>query len=652
MVRNMPADMTEQIPQGSGQISLVTGGLGFIGSHLVNQLLDKGHHVLVVDKCEACAMPREIAAEHRHRYELLVGDIADSPFMRGVFQKHNIVYVFHVAAETHVDNSFIASFRFTQTNVVGTQVLLECCAHVRTPKRFVHVSTDEVYGTTPENGDACDESSILDPTNPYSATKAGAEAMVRGYGHSYKIDWVMVRGNNAYGPGQYKEKVVPKWFLMSMEGKPFTLQGDGKQTRSFVYVGDFARAIITVFEKSPTKEVYNIGGTEEIELLDLGQRVHRIAGNAGEPEFISIPDRQFNDLRYIIDAEKIKSLGWDVEVNFEEGLQRTFQYYYDAVNAGPAITNMPIKSEKSRDSLRWLIWGGNGWIGSQICEFLESEGEFVVKAESRADDQQAVLKELRLVRPDRVMSFIGRTHGPGVGNIDYVEDKLNLNIRDNLMAPLTIAMMCKQEKVHFTYLGTGCIFDDKPEDVHENTYNEESKPNYFGSAYSIVKGHTDNAMKMFTDDVLTLRIRMPFSAEPNDRNLITKLCNHAKVIDVPNSMSSLEEILPAMVRLARIKKTGTLNMTNPGVISHNQILELYKKHVDPSKTWVNFTLEEQDKILKAKRCNCNMDTELLQQWCPEISPIHRAFENAMISMGEIVNKGRSVTETQQAETEV
>lgn len=226
---------------------LKTGGCGFIGSHAVLQLLEEGHRVLVVDRMDVCACEREIPPEYQDRYQVVEGDVSNSPFMIRLFRDYNITNIFHFAAETHVDNSYIAPFRFTHSNVVGTQVLLECCVRVRKPKRYVHVSTDEVYGTTPEGDPPCDETASMNPTNPYSASKVGAEAIVRGYANSFDLDTVVVRGNNAYGPGQFPEKVVPRWCLRAMRTEPFPLQGDGSQTRSFLYVKDFANAVITVY---------------------------------------------------------------------------------------------------------------------------------------------------------------------------------------------------------------------------------------------------------------------------------------------------------------------------------------------------------------------------------------------------------------------
>jgi len=275
-------------------------------------------------------------------------------------------------------------------------------------------------------------------------------------------------------------------------------------------------------------------------------------------------------------------------------------------------------------SFKVLVFGGNGWIGNKVVNLLASQEIPVVKADCRADDHQAVIAEIE--KNDgitHVMSFIGRTHGTyegvKIGTIDYLEKpgKLVENMRDNLFAPLLLAEICKQKNIHFTYLGTGCIFDY---DDEQHLFGDEStgfletdKPNFFGSSYSIVKGYTDQLMHLLNDgSTLNVRIRMPITNEFNDRNFITKITNYAKVCSIPNSMTVLNELLPIMIQLALQNKVGTVNLTNPGLITHNEILAMYKEIVDPSFTWNNFTIEEQNQILASKRSNNCLDTSVLE----------------------------------------
>lgn len=266
----------------------------------------------------------------------------------------------------------------------------------------------------------------------------------------------------------------------------------------------------------------------------------------------------------------------------------------------------------------WLIYGANGWIGGMVYDWLINQclDDTVVAGNARVDDEEAVRDELVRVRPDRVLSFIGRTHGPGFSTIDYLEQqgKLVENVRDNLYAPVALALLCKELGIHFTYLGTGCIFNT---DSENPIFDDNDLPNFFGSSYSTVKGFTDRVMHLLSDTTLNLRIRMPIVGYHHPRNFITKIVNYAKICSIPNSMTVLDDMIPIIVHLAGNRVTGTFNLTNPGVIEHNEILEMYKKHVDPEKTWENFTIEEQDQVLLSKRSNNHLATDKLEKYCEE-----------------------------------
>ena len=280
--------------------------------------------------------------------------------------------------------------------------------------------------------------------------------------------------------------------------------------------------------------------------------------------------------------------------------------------------------------MRILYFGHRGWISTYFIPILNENGHEVIKAEGRADDENYVRNIIDLHNPDRVVSFIGRTHGIGINSIDYLEQegKLLENIRDNLYAPLILAMACKEKGIHYTYIGTGCIFNNTNE---QTAYTEDDEPNFFGSSYSVVKGFTDRLMKKF-DNVLNVRIRMPITPDLETRNFITKIVGYSNICSIPNSMSVLPTLLPALENMLNLKRTGTINLVNHGLISHNEILEMYRDIVDPTKTWVNFTLEEQDKILLSKRSNNQLSTVLLSEWYPEVPPIHDAVRECMIKI--------------------
>ena len=288
--------------------------------------------------------------------------------------------------------------------------------------------------------------------------------------------------------------------------------------------------------------------------------------------------------------------------------------------------------------MKVLVIGHAGWIGSKMLQYLKTNDIETVITEVRPNNKNEFEAELLRLNPTHVMSFIGRTHGV-IGNkeyttIDYLEqkDKLQENVRDNLYAPIIIALLCKKHNIHYTYLGTGCIFtydDDHLYGNEQTGYTEENSPNFFGSSYSVVKGYTDELMHMFDDIVLNLRIRMPITAKDEPRNFISKILRYEHVCSIPNSMSVLDELLPYAIDMARRNITGTYNFTNPGLISHNEILELYKEYVDSTFQWKNFSIDEQDKVLAAKRSNNCLDTTKLRKLYPEIKHIKDSIRDTL-----------------------
>lgn len=280
--------------------------------------------------------------------------------------------------------------------------------------------------------------------------------------------------------------------------------------------------------------------------------------------------------------------------------------------------------------MKFLIYGGEGWIGSKIVKILEHNHE-VILGKERCDNIDKLGFEIANLAPDRVICCIGRTHGcidgKSYSTIDYLEQpgKIRENVRDNLFSPVIMAKICENLGIHMTYLGTGCIFNNLDTNVK---YTEDSLPDFFGSGYSVVKGYTDQMMKMF-DNVLNIRIRMPISEDQSPRNFIKKITSYAKICSVPNSMTVLPELLPLMVDMSINGKTGTINLTNPGVISHNEMLEMYREIIDPDFKWENFTLEEQAKILASARSNNHLNTDKLREWYPNVKDIHTSVRETL-----------------------
>ena len=292
--------------------------------------------------------------------------------------------------------------------------------------------------------------------------------------------------------------------------------------------------------------------------------------------------------------------------------------------------------------MKLLVYGSKGWIGGQFIKYLEKNNIndlIIYEGRERIDDYEKLKNEINNINPSNIISFIGRTHGKidnkVYSTIDYLEEegKLKDNIRDNLFSPISLALLCKELNIHYSYLGTGCIFNyneiHKNDNLEINGFTEEDKPNFFGSSYSIVKGFTDRLFHQLESNCLNLRIRMPITGETNNRNFITKITKYEKICSIPNSMTVLEDFYPIIFDLMKKKELGTYNLTNPGLINHNEILELYKKYVDNTFTWENFNIEDQDKILKSKRSNNFLNTDKVKKNYPYLKHIKNSVEDIL-----------------------
>jgi len=282
--------------------------------------------------------------------------------------------------------------------------------------------------------------------------------------------------------------------------------------------------------------------------------------------------------------------------------------------------------------IKLLIFGSKGWIGNQFIDYLNAnkdENIIYMETNVRADNEQLVTDVIMAHSPTHIISFIGRTYGGDFNTIDYLEQpgKLTDNVRDNLYAPMVLANLSYKFNIHYTYLGTGCIFSQ--EDPTKRSYMETDNPDFFGSSYSTVKGFTDRLMRLYPN-TLNLRIRMPIVDFEHPRNFITKITQYEKICSMPNSMTVLPDFYPIILDMMKNKETGTMNLVNPGLITHNEILEMYKEIVDPDFTWSNFSIEEQNQILKSKRSNNHLNTSKLEKLYPSILPIHYSVRNCLL----------------------
>jgi dTDP-4-dehydrorhamnose reductase len=260
-------------------------------------------------------------------------------------------------------------------------------------------------------------------------------------------------------------------------------------------------------------------------------------------------------------------------------------------------------------SKTYLVFGSSGWIGGKLITLLEQQGHTVIKAKSRLENRESVEAEIVATHPDFVLNAAGKTGRP---NVDWCEEHTQETIRANVIGTLTLADLCYIHNIHMTNLGTGCIYTYDATHPRGSGigFTEEDKPNFDGSFYSKSKAYVDSLLRSYPN-VLNLRLRMPISDDLHPRSFITKISGYKKVVNIPNSMTVLTDLLPIAINMAERKLTGTYNFVNPGTISHNEILDLYKKYIDPNFTYVNFTEEEQNKILKARRSNNELDTTKL-----------------------------------------
>ncbi|MCO5551341.1 hypothetical protein L7F22_004842 [Adiantum nelumboides] len=310
---------------------LITGAAGFIASHVANRLvrLYSDYKIVVLDKLDYCSNLKNLyPSVSSSNFKFVKGDITSADLVNYLLITEGIDTIMHFAAQTHVDNSFGNSFEFTKNNVYGTHVLLEACKVSGLIRRFIHVSTDEVYGETEADAIVGNhEASQLLPTNPYSATKAGAEMLVMAYGRSYGLPFITTRGNNVYGPNQFPEKLIPKFILLAMQGKPLPIHGDGSNVRSYLFCEDVAEAFELVLHKGEVGHVYNIGTHKERRVLDVARDICKLFKLDAEKSIQFVDNRPFNDQRYFLDDKKLKGLGWSERTMWVEGLQKTMDWY-------------------------------------------------------------------------------------------------------------------------------------------------------------------------------------------------------------------------------------------------------------------------------------------------------------------------------------
>ena len=309
---------------------LLTGGCGFIGSNLVRLLLAErpDWRVVNLDKLTYAGNAENLADLEGHpRYRFVRGDICNGELIADLLRTEKIDAVMHLAAESHVDRSILAPSVFVATNVLGTQVLLEAAREFKV-KRFLHVSTDEVYGSLGPTG-LFTEKTPLDPSSPYSASKASSDLLALAYAHTFKLPVVVTRCSNNYGPYQFPEKLIPLMIANALRDRALPVYGDGMNVRDWIHVEDHARGLLAALEKGEAGQVYNFGAASERHNIDIVKLVLRLVGKP-ESLITYVKDRLGHDRRYAIDASKAyEKLGWAPLHKFETALAATVAWYVE-----------------------------------------------------------------------------------------------------------------------------------------------------------------------------------------------------------------------------------------------------------------------------------------------------------------------------------
>ncbi|MCU0494287.1 MAG: dTDP-glucose 4,6-dehydratase [Chloroflexaceae bacterium] len=307
---------------------LVTGGAGFIGSNFVHYMLERYNYKLVVfDKLTyAGRMENLDRVASNPNFRFVQGDICELEAVRAVVREHQIDTIVNFAAETHVDRSILGPFEFTETNIRGTQVLLEV-AREQQLERFHHISTDEVYGAIPAPNRS-KEGDPLEPRSPYSASKAGAEHLVYAYFVTYGLPVTTTRGSNNIGPFHYPEKAVPLFTTNALDNQPLPMYGDGMQQRDYQYVEDHCEGIDVVLHKGQLGEIYNVGTGVETHNIDMARKILDLLGKP-HSLITYVADRAGHDRRYALDVSKLQALGWHSRHSFDQALEKTVRWFVD-----------------------------------------------------------------------------------------------------------------------------------------------------------------------------------------------------------------------------------------------------------------------------------------------------------------------------------
>ncbi|HEX3095604.1 MAG TPA: dTDP-glucose 4,6-dehydratase [Patescibacteria group bacterium] len=643
---------------------LVTGGAGFIGSNFVRYWLNNHPHdeVVVLDVLTYAGNldslhDLTINPAFKDRFQFIKGDITDPVAVRNAMK--GIDLVAHFAANSHVDRSIVEPGNFVNTNVMGTQVLLEEAKNAGV-WRFHHVSTDEVYGTLTVHGNEMfTEETKYAPNNPYSASKAGSDLVARAYYKTYDMPVTITNTSNNFGPYQFPEKFIPLCITRLIDGKNIRLHGKGDHIRDWLFVEDHCRAIEQVLRRGRMGEVYLVAGHAQLSTLEVAQRICKIMG-VGEDRIEFVPDRPNNDSAYKLDWKKIKDeLKWEPLFSFDQWLEKTVAWYVDnevwwrplvkqgfswgsvghvaeeektPQPANPSIAmpmantlktgsqqatygeasqviaeaseNHPITFLETnpqtippvKQTDKVLIFG-NGQLSMHFQKYFEAKGIEVSVAARPQTDVTSFEQVKSAIETVKPTIVLNAT---GITNVDWAEANQEETAAVNIHGAENIAKACMEAKIYMIHVSTGYVHHSH-NTADERTEVDQANPlNYY--AYS--KAKADEVLLQLAKQglqVLIVRPNMLLSAVPHPKNILAKMTVYSKFHDVPNSMTVIEDLVEVTGELIKQRKTGLYNVVNPGLSSPFKIATMLKEIINPDMAIEKLTKADVEKMYSVKR---------------------------------------------------